>query len=79
MPTTLALHRGVDGPLSWNTCYTKPSRACGVVSTAGGFYGDLHPVSAQTLTNVLASLGVDASTDQACEQAPGRSDRSAMA
>ena len=33
------------------------------------FYGQLQQVSAQTLVRVLQSLGVDASTGQACEQA----------
>ena len=45
------------------------AKAYGVGIDFWGFYGDLHPVSATTLTHVLAALGVDASTEAACERA----------
>ena len=45
------------------------AKAYGVGVDFWGFYGDLHAVSALTLTKVLAALGVDASTEQACESA----------
>ena len=45
------------------------AKAYGVGVDFWGFYGDLHAVSALTLTKVLAALGVDASTEQACERA----------
>ena len=45
------------------------AKAYGVGIDFWGFYGDLHPVSAMTLTQILAALGVDASTEAACERA----------
>ncbi|MEI2733324.1 MAG: 4-alpha-glucanotransferase [Dermatophilaceae bacterium] len=45
------------------------AKAYGVGVDFWGFYGDLHPVSATTLTRVLAALGVDASTTAAVEDA----------
>ncbi len=45
------------------------ARAHGVGVDFWGFYGDLHPVSAVTLTRILGSLGVDASTADAVEWA----------
>ncbi|HET7277719.1 MAG TPA: 4-alpha-glucanotransferase [Dermatophilaceae bacterium] len=45
------------------------ARAHGVGVDFWGFYGDLHAVSAATLTRTLASLGVDAGTAKAVESA----------
>ncbi|MGV1007023.1 MAG: 4-alpha-glucanotransferase [Dermatophilaceae bacterium] len=44
------------------------ARAHGVGIDFWGFYGDLHPVPARTLTSVLGALGVDATTSAAVEQ-----------
>lgn len=45
------------------------AKAYGVGVDFWGFYRDLHLVSSETLVRVLASLGVDASTEAACERA----------
>ena len=41
----------------------------GVGTDFWGFYGELTPVSGQTLTAILTALGVDVSSAEACEQA----------
>ena len=43
--------------------------AHGVGTDFWGFYGELTPVSGQTLTAILTALGVDVSSAEACEQA----------
>jgi 4-alpha-glucanotransferase len=45
------------------------AKACGVGTDYWGFYGDLHPVEATTLTRVLAALGVGAETAAEVEAA----------
>ena len=45
------------------------ARAHGVGTDFWGFYGELTPVSAATLTEILMALGVDVSSAQAREQA----------
>lgn len=45
------------------------AKAYGVGVDFWGFYGDLHPVSATTLTRILGALGVDASTQARVDRA----------
>ena len=47
------------------------AKAHGVGVDFWGFYGNLLPVSAETLVRVLSALGVDVSTGPACERALG--------